>query len=124
VQRDDLLRLLLDRRGAILGWIATVLPDRAGGEDVFQETLIRASAEAERFDHAGHALAWVRTTARQLALNEARKAHRQALSLDGAVLDLLEAEWARRDQAAGDRDEAERLERCLEQLSPFARTLV
>jgi RNA polymerase sigma-70 factor (ECF subfamily) len=123
MQRDDLLRLLLDRRGAILGWIATVLPDRTAGEDVFQEVMIRANAEAEHFDHPGHAMAWVRTTARNLALNEARRAHRRVISLDSAVLDQLDQTWSEQD-AAGNSDEVERLERCLDRLPPLARTLV
>lgn len=123
MQRDDLLRLLLDRRGAILGWIAAVLPDRAAGEDVFQETMIRASAEAERFEHPGHAMAWVRGTACNLALNEGRRAHRRAVPLDADVIALLEADWARHD-ASTDREELERLERCLERLAPTARTLI
>lgn len=121
VQRDELLRLLLDRRGAILGWIAIVLPDRAAGEDVFQETLIRASAEAERFEHPGHALAWVRSTARNLAHNEFRRPEHRAVRLDDRTLQLLESEWT---HDLSDREEFERLEHCLEQLSPAARTLV
>lgn len=123
MQRDELLRLLLDRRGVILGYIATVLADRSAGEDVFQETLICASGQAELFDHPGHAMAWVRSTARNLALNEARKAHRRAVVLDDAVLDQLDRSWAAHD-GQGDRDEVERLEQCLERLAPTARTLV
>lgn len=123
MQRDELLRLLLDRRGAILGYVGTVLADRHAAEDVFQETLIRAAADAVRFDHAGHAMAWVRSTARNLALNEARKAHRRAVLLDDGAMDLLDRTWAGRD-AASDRDELDRLEACLERLGPSARTLV
>jgi len=123
VQRDELLHLLLDRRAILLGYIATILPDRSAGEDVFQDTLIRASEDAEMFDHPGHAMAWVRTTARNLALNEARKAHRRSVCLDDKVLDLLDAEWAQQDTRT-DREELERLERCLDRLAPFARTLV
>jgi RNA polymerase sigma-70 factor, ECF subfamily len=123
MQHDELLRLLLDRRGAILGYIATILADREAAEDIFQETMIRANAEAERFDHPGHAMAWVRGTARNLALNEARKAHRRGVLLDEGVLDLLDRSWARRDPAS-DREELERLEGCLERLGPAARTLV
>ena len=123
MQRDELLRLLLDRRGVILGYVATVLADRAAGEDVFQETLIRASEQAEHFDHPGHAMAWVRSTARNLALNEARKAHRRSVLLDDGVLDQLDRSWAARD-GEGDREELERLEHCLERLGPAARSLV
>lgn len=123
MQRDDLLRLLLDRRAMILGYIATVLSDRTAGEDVFQETLIRANEHAAMFDHPGHALAWVRSTARNLALNEARKAHRRAVVLDEGVLDLLDRTWAGHDRHE-DRAELERLEGCLERLGPAARTLV
>jgi RNA polymerase sigma-70 factor (ECF subfamily) len=123
MQHDELLRLLLERRNVILGYIATVLADRAGGEDVFQETLIRASASAAKFDHPGHAMAWVRSTARNLALNEARKAHRRAVVLDDAVLDRLDRSWAARD-GGNDREEIERLERCLGHLAPSARTLI
>lgn len=123
MQRDELLRLLLDRRGAILGYIGTILADRDAAEDVFQETMIRADAEAVRFDHAGHAMAWVRGTARNLALNEARQAHRRAVLLDDEVMDLLDRTWGERD-AVSDRDELERLETCLERLGPSARTLI
>lgn len=123
MQRDELLRLLLDRRGAILGYIGTILADRDAAEDVFQETLIRADAEGVRFDHAGHAMAWVRGTARNLALNEARKAHRRSVVLDEGVLDLLDRTWAAGD-GTGDREELDRLEACLERLGPTARTLV
>jgi len=123
MQRDELIRLLLDRRGVILGYVATVLADRSAGEDVFQETLIRASDLADHFDHPGHAMAWVRSTARNLALNEARKAHRRSVVLDDGVLDLLDRSWAAGDQR-GDREELERLEQCLERLGPSARTLI
>jgi RNA polymerase sigma-70 factor (ECF subfamily) len=120
MDRSDVLRLLLDRRGVLLGYIATILPDRAAGEDIFQETLIRACDQAESLDHPGHALAWARGTARNLALNEARTAFRRHVPLDGAVLDALDADWARDESG----DDLDRLEGCLQKLAPQARTLV
>jgi RNA polymerase sigma-70 factor, ECF subfamily len=123
MQRDELLRLLLDRRGAILGWIATVLHDRAAGEDVFQEALVRAHDRAELFDHPGHAMAWIRSTARNLALNEARKAHRRGVELDERAIAALDRHWAARD-AHADRDELDRLEACVQRLGPTARTML
>lgn len=123
VQRDELLHLLLDRRAALLGYIATILADRASGEDVFQDTLIRASDLAAQFEHPGQALVWVRTTARNLALNETRKAHRRSVSLDNDVLNLLDAEWPQTDRLT-DREDLDQLGRCLDRLAPFARTLI
>ncbi|MEK7412107.1 MAG: sigma-70 family RNA polymerase sigma factor [Planctomycetota bacterium] len=123
MQRDELLHLLLDRRGAILGWIAVVLPDRTAGEDVFQETLIRANDACDKFDHPGHAMAWVRTTARNLALNEARRSHRRDRCLDDTTLAMLESEWSQHNPESG-REDIEQLERCLDRLSPFARSLI
>lgn len=120
---DELLRLLLDRRGSILGHIGTILADRDAGEDVFQETMILANESAARFANPAHAMAWVRTTARNLALNEARKAHRRAVVLDERALDLLDRAWAARDHLA-DRDELARLQDCVQRLAPSARAMV
>ena len=113
---------LLAERGLLLAYINVIMRDLHAAEDVLQEALLVAMSET--FTGDDHARAWIRVTARNLALAARRRRQRGAVLADD-VLDLLEPEWrheAEDGHAHGARLAA--LRACCDLLSGAAKRLI
>lgn len=91
-------------------------------EDVFQEVSILAVRKREDIASLAHLPAWLRKSAKFEALNALRKQQRDPLVFNEKVLDLIESEWAGFDHKTADMLNA--LERCMGELSDYARDLL
>jgi RNA polymerase sigma-70 factor (ECF subfamily) len=115
------MQALLAERGILLAYINVMLRDLHGAEDILQEALLLAMDQP--FVDANHARAWIRATARNLALAERRRRGRGAMLSDD-VLQLLEPAWR---EEAGEGAHGERiaaLRACCDGLSEAARRLL
>jgi RNA polymerase sigma-70 factor (ECF subfamily) len=92
-------------------------------EDIFQEVAASAVQKCDEIRDTQHLLAWVRLTTRRRALKLCRRRRQQCLFRNEALIDLLDEQWAEHDLAPAS-DLVDALRRCLEELSPYARTLV
>ncbi len=119
---DDAMRVLLQERGLLLGYINAIVRDLHAAEDLLQEALMLAMRQ--RFEHADHARGWIRVTARNLAMNELRRRSRQGGALSDAVLDALEPSWDEEAASAGRAERLGLLRDCYAKLSARARLLV
>lgn len=97
------MQALLAERGILLAYINSMLRDLHGAEDILQEALMLAMDQV--FTDTDHARAWIRVTARNLALAEGRRRGRGA-RLSDEVLELLQPIWR---EEAGDRTHGERI---------------
>jgi RNA polymerase sigma-70 factor, ECF subfamily len=77
-------RTVLMHRGALTLYARQLTRNAADAEDLVQETLIRAFTHRHTLRESGSVLAWLRTTLRNLNINEWRRrgARINALSLD------------------------------------------
>lgn len=101
--------------------VAFALRDRAGTEDLVQQTFVVAYRELDRYDAERDFGAWLRGIARNLARQELRRKAREDRRMSG-YLKHLEA-TAGSDEEADDREQALRvaLADCRKQLSDAAR---
>jgi RNA polymerase sigma-70 factor (ECF subfamily) len=119
---DAPMRALLEERGLLLGYINAIVRDLHASEDVLQEALLLALRQ--RFADVGHARAWIRVTARNLALNEGRRRQRRAAPLSDEALDLLEPAWDAEAAGAAHGERLAALRACCEQLPAAGRKLI
>jgi RNA polymerase sigma-70 factor, ECF subfamily len=120
---DDLpMRTLLEERGLLLGYINVIVRDLHAAEDILQEALVIALRQ--RFEHVDHARAWIRVTARNLALNESRRKQRRAGMLSDEVLELLEPTWRAEGDGPSHGERLAALRSCCEQLSDAGKRLI
>jgi len=120
---EKVLRLLLEDRSKLLAFIRAIVRDEHVAEDVFQNVSIAAMKKCADIESADHFPGWVRQAARFEALHELRRRDVAPVMLDASLLDLLEGSWAEiEDYNAADRSEA--LQKCVKQLSPYARKLI
>jgi RNA polymerase sigma-70 factor (ECF subfamily) len=122
IDQESLVVLLLRERVKLLAYILAIVRDAHLAEDLFQEVALLAVRKRDEIRDGGHLLAWMRLTARHLALKALRREHRYLL-LDEGLLDRLDEHWAEHD-AASVPDLVEMLRQCLGRLSPHARRLV
>jgi RNA polymerase sigma-70 factor (ECF subfamily) len=115
------MRVLLQERGLLLGYLNAIVRDLHVAEDLLQEALMLAMRQ--RFEHADHARGWIRLTARNLAMNELRRRQRRHTALSDAVLDALEPNWDEEAASARTQRLAE-LRACYGKLSANARQLI
>jgi RNA polymerase sigma-70 factor, ECF subfamily len=117
IGQDQLVRILIAERAAILAYIRSIVRREDLAEDIFQEVSIRAVRKQEEILDPAHFLKWLRITARLEAMNVLRKTRTRTLSLNDDVLDALERCWDRHDHES-DGSMAQALDECLKKLSP------
>jgi RNA polymerase sigma factor (sigma-70 family) len=117
-----LVKSLLDARPRLVAGAFAVVRDAHAAEDVFQEVLLRALRMRESFSDEGGLLAWARVSARNLGIDQVRRAGRLGEILSELALDALDA----RLEDAGDaqRRRMEAMRGCMEKLPEESRTLL
>jgi RNA polymerase sigma factor (sigma-70 family) len=85
-------RFYEEHRNAVFGFLARRL-GRAGAEDAFQETFLRALRAYDRLEHGRYLRAWVFTIAARVAIDVSRKAPSNTVLLgdEGATEDTQPA---------------------------------
>ena len=117
-----LVKTLLDARPRVVAGAFAVVRDAHLAEDVFQEVLLRALRMRGSFSDAGGVLAWARVTARNLGIDQVRRAGRFGEILSELALDALDARLEETGDARRRRAEAMRV--CVEKLPEESRTLL
>lgn len=121
--RDQLVEVLFTDQVRLVGYVLVIVGDSHLAEDVAQDVFKLAFERCETFNDPQHLRAWLRVTARNLALGAMRRRSRGPQLLDSAVLDLIEGNWAKLDRL--DPESIRRaLHHCLATLSPYARQIV
>ena len=121
--REATLRLLLSRRSALISYLHIYVRDYYVAEDLFQEVALRAVERHPDIPDEASAYAWLRTVARNCAIDWLRRNQRQPITLDDETLDLLDTQWTQ--EKANDSNELhEALSECINQLTPRAQQLV
>lgn len=123
LDHDTLLRFLLADRVKLIGFIRCIVRDDHLAEDVFQEVSMLVLGKSPEILDAQHFLAWVRRAARLEALSMLRRHKARTQPLDEAVLDALEADWAKLDRQPS-LDLLEAVEHCMAKLTPRARAIL
>ncbi|HEX7896761.1 MAG TPA: sigma-70 family RNA polymerase sigma factor [Planctomycetota bacterium] len=77
-EASDLVKLLLERRDSLLGFILALTRDRAAAEEVFQEVGLAVVEEAGRGTRVAKFLPWVHEMARRRVAEYFRKNSRRA----------------------------------------------
>ncbi|MGB8165916.1 MAG: sigma-70 family RNA polymerase sigma factor [Chthoniobacteraceae bacterium] len=117
-----LVKTLLDARPRLVAGAFAVVRDAHSADDVFQEVLLRALRMRESFSDAGGVLAWARVTARNLGIDQVRRAGRLDEILSELALDALDARLE--ETADSQRQRAEAMRVCLEKLPDESRRLL
>lgn len=123
MDQDHIVAGLMQHRSRTFAYIWAIVRDDHLAEDVFQEVSILAVRKRDQIDDADHLPRWLRQTARHCARNAVRAAAKRPRVFNDGVLDLLEGEWADRDREASAAS-LDALRHCLDQLSPYARSLI
>jgi RNA polymerase sigma-70 factor (ECF subfamily) len=117
-----LVKTLLDARPRLVAGAFAVVRDAHLAEDVFQEVLLRALRMRESFSDEGGLLAWARVSARNLGIDQVRRAGRFGEILSELALDALDARLEEIGDAQRRRVEAMRV--CMERLPEESKTLL
>ncbi|MFC4669931.1 sigma-70 family RNA polymerase sigma factor [Seohaeicola nanhaiensis] len=101
----------------LFGVALRILNDRAGAEDVLQETYMKVWRYADRYAANGMSpMTWLITIARNTTIDRLRR-NRETEDVD-ALADRLSAKGPTPEQTAVARSEAGRIARCLGELDP------
>lgn len=123
MDQEQIVAGLMRHRSRTFAYIWAIVRDDHLAEDVFQEVSILALRKRDDIDDADHLPNWLRQTARNCARNTVRSEAKRPRVFNDSVLDLLDGQWgtADRDDSAASLDA---LRHCLDQLSPYARSLI
>jgi RNA polymerase sigma-70 factor, ECF subfamily len=122
-ESERLLRRVLSERVKTLAYIRSIVRRRDLAEDVFQDLCVLVIQKRQDLAGVEHLGGWLRTAARQLAWNAARKRGNRDLLLGDRVHALMEPHWSNLDRVS-DPAMSEALETCLRFLSPQARDIL
>ena len=125
-EEDELVRLLIRERVAILSYIRSIVFSHHLAEDIYQNVAVVVLRKREGVDRKDELLRWVFGVARLEALTALRKRGGTPASFDDHLLDLLDQTWnaqiERRSEDGFDIREA--LEHCMKQLTDRARQIL
>jgi RNA polymerase sigma-70 factor, ECF subfamily len=118
-----LLRRVLGERLKILPYLRSIVRRRDMAEDIFQDLCVLALKKRQELMSVPHLSGWLRTAARQLAMNALRKYSQKDLQLGDRVHDLMDRHWEAMDSTTGS-SMAEALEGCVQRLAPKAKDII
>lgn len=125
---DQVAGSMLVIRLQIVGYAQVIVRDMQLAEDVFQEVCVEAVKCCDKFHSDEHLFRWAMKTARYRATDQCRKRARQPCSLSPELLSQLADDWIvmvlRDDNKSYPEAALERLEECMDQLTPRARQLM
>ncbi|MBT3482872.1 MAG: sigma-70 family RNA polymerase sigma factor [Opitutales bacterium] len=126
IPEHTVIQTILRERIEILAYINSFLDDAHLAEDCFQEVCVAGIKQRARFSDGPHVFRWTFTTARNKAIDAARKRTRQPIALDRDVLDLLETQWTEESASAllNANVQVRELKRCLETLNENNRKII
>lgn len=112
------LKLVYEMTSAkLFATIIRIVRSRDRTEDLLQETYIKVWKRAGRFDPAkGSPITWLCTIARNTALNDIRRSHRDEEIPDDALPELEDEDLKPTDEWLCMAEESEALARCLDEL--------
>ena len=122
-QEHLLLRAVLGERLKLLAFLRSIVRRRDLAEDLFQDLCVLVLQKADQIPDLARLPAWLRTAARQLAMNALRKLGNRNLPLGEKVAELMEPHWRKMDPASGS-SMGDALEACLAALSEPSRQLL
>jgi len=122
LSQEAIVRTLFAARNRLSAGAWLVVRDAQAAEDIFQNVSIKALTRGVVFEHEAQLLSWAGVTARHEGVDWLRRHRGDALVLDEALLETLEAEWAEAPTPEGVRIEA--LRDCLEKAPTAARRML
>lgn len=124
-ERDDefVIRRVLGERLKVLAIIRSIVPRDDLAEDIFQDLCVLVLQKRHELPEDRFLPGWLRTAARQLALNAVRKHANRVAQLGDQVHLLMDPHWQQFDGASTSALSGA-LEECVRQLGPKARDIL
>jgi RNA polymerase sigma-70 factor (ECF subfamily) len=119
---DQFIERYVECQSGLYRFIATLVPNRADAEELFQEASLTAWKIRDRFDPAREMSPWLCGIARNLVAAHYRKQKSLAVSLDPEVVEQLGQQQMDEDMVL--RERARALNQCLEKLPERQRNLL
>jgi RNA polymerase sigma-70 factor (ECF subfamily) len=119
---DQFIERYLECQSGLYRFIATLVPNRADAEELFQEASLTAWKIRDRFDCQREMSPWLCGIARNLVAAHYRKQTSLAVTLDPDVVEQLGQQQMDEDMVL--RERARALNQCLEKLPGRQRDLV
>lgn len=110
----------------LLTFIRALVRDPGAVDDLFQETLVTAWRNLDRFDRSRPFAPWLRGIARKHALAHHRRRGRMPIHCEEQVIDHLDRRLDQISRRVGDtwEEKIDALETCLEALPEPSRTMI
>ncbi len=122
-QQQEVVRLLIEHRGAVTAYIFASMRDNDAAEEVFQEVAVAICDNASSFELGTNFKAWAREIARRRIAAYYRLRSRGPQSLSPIELQYLEDGFTAIEAEENAQDRLLALSQCLARLSPFVQRL-
>jgi len=120
--QEDFLRLFLVTQSEIRAFIGSLIRDRHGCDDVFQEVALVLWKEFQRYDRSRSFGAWARGIAAKKVMQRWERLGRQPIPFSPQAMQAILEAYDRSEATA--LPQADALQRCLEQLPDKSRQLL
>ena len=120
MKQAEVVRILLAERERLLAYINAIVCSHALAEQVYQDTAVQLIKRQDKLTSEQHVRGWLRLTARHLAMKSVKQRSRQAISLDVALIEAMDAHWDRIDNEHM-QQRLETLAGCIEKLTAYSR---
>ena len=123
---QEMVRLLMEQRAMIYGFVFAIVRDHDAAEEIFQEVSVAVCESCADFEPGTNFGAWAREIARRRIFAHNRKAARFPVSLSDEGLARLQMGFdaVHDEQPSVGQDRLRALRSCLQQVGPKSRRLL
>lgn len=119
---DEFIERFVGVQSQVFGYIATLLPNRADADDLFQQTSLVLWKKRDQYDPSRQFISWALGIAHNEVRNFLRQGHHRGAHLSDALVEhLAEVRYATADRCA---TQLQQLAECMERLPPDQRELL
>jgi RNA polymerase sigma-70 factor (ECF subfamily) len=123
-KRDRFLKDFLAHRNTIAAFVRSFSPDRSRAEDLLQEVSLILWNKYDSYTPGTSFVSWARAIARNKFREQRRSLARDRLVFSEEAMDAMNAAFERLETANDDAGWHDRLQACIDKLSPTSRDLV
>lgn len=120
---ETVVRFLVSQRSQLMAFIRGIVRDSNAADDVYQDMCVSVVLKRDEITDENHLRNWCLQAARFRAIDSLRKRDSQAYVMDESVLDLVAADWSKREGEVVESHKTA-LRACLDTLSPYVRELL
>ena len=123
LKEDKVVEIVFRNRLKLTAYVRSIVGDFHTAEDIYQTASLEAVRSVAKFNDAEHVVRWLWKVCRNESIKKLAEQKRRPLLLDEQTLEVVQSQFEK-NSLMNSQDTYAMLEKCLKELSVFARQMI